>query len=253
MSRPRSRHATPRRHTNPMAFAVGGLAVLVAVALLVLHTRATSRPDRDPDGAPVFTVGPADSPGPAPMTVQLTWPADLTWVTVAGLGLPVSATAGPHDLADGRARGFSQSPSGAIFAGLHLLVRTSPQVGPRVWAPTLREQVVGPDAAAFTDAVAQSYDDARQQLQLSYGEPLGRIAATIGGIRIDGYSEHAASLRVLIEAPAGDGRLARAALLVQVAWSGTDWQLVAPPRGDWAAVRTLVPSSVSGYTPLPGR
>ncbi|MFY1633711.1 hypothetical protein ACN27F_10595 [Solwaraspora sp. WMMB335] len=186
--------------------------------------------------------------------MDIAWPTDLTWITVAGLHLPVSAAAGPNDLAEGRSQRFAQTPSGAVFAALHLLVRTSPQVGPRIWEPTLREQVVGPDVAAYVDAVTRGYAVAREQLQTPYGDPLAPIYASIAGVRIDSYSPQAASLRLLIEAPDGEGGIARAATVVQVSWSGEDWHLVAPPRGDWSTVRALVgPAFVRGYTPLPGR
>jgi hypothetical protein len=143
---------------------------------------------------------------------------------------------------------------GAIFAAMHLLVRTSPQVGPRVWEPTLREQVVGPDLSAFDEAVRLGYETGRDRLQLPEGEPLGTIYGSFEGVRVDASTTEAVSLRVLIEAPGDDGSPARAAMIVQLSWSGSDWLLIAPPRGDWATVRTLTPpASTAGYTPLPGR
>jgi hypothetical protein len=257
MSRPRFRHAAPRRRVSPLVVAAAGLALLVAASYVVARTGdRPTRGDASRDRQ-VVTVGPREPSASATadqVAADIAWPTDLTWITVAGLDLPVSATAGPRDLAGGRARGFSQTPAGAVLAALHLLVRSSPQVGPRVWEPTLREQVVGPDVAAYTDAVNQDYETARERLQVPYGEPLGRIYASIGGVRVDAYSPQAASLRVLIEAPGGDGGIARAATVVQVSWSGTDWQLIAPPRGDWSTVRVLISADLAaGYTPLPGR
>lgn len=257
MSRQRFGHAAPRRRIHPLVVAAGGLALLVVVPLVLARIEDSPKVDRGSGDHLVVTVGPDGASAlaaPSQAPADMTWPADLTWTTIAGLDLPVSVAAGPRDLAGIRARGFSQTPAGAVLAALHLLVRTSPQAGPRVWEPTLREQVVGPDVAAYVDAVRLDYETARERLQLPYGEPLGRIYASIGGVRIDAYSARAASLRVLIEAPGGDGGLARAATMVQVSWSGTDWQLIAPPRGDWASVRVLVPvSAASGYTPLPRR
>jgi hypothetical protein len=257
MSRQRFRHAAPRRRINPLVVAAGGLALLVVVPLAIARIGDSPTPDGGSGNHLVVTVGPEGASAlavPDQPPADMTWPTDLTWITIAGLDLPVSATAGPRDLADGRARGFSQTPPGAVLAALHLLVRTSPQVGPRIWEPTLREQVIGPDVAAYVDAVQLDYETARERLQLAYGEPLGRIYASIGGVRIDAYGAQAASLRVLIEAPGGDGNVARAATIVQVSWSGTDWQPIAPPRGDWASVRVLVPATAaSAYTVLPRR
>jgi hypothetical protein len=255
MSRRRFRHAAPRRRVHPFIVAAGALTLIVVAALLFAHTCDGSTRSDNPNDYQVVTI-PSDNPRAQATTeataMGITWPADLTWITVAGLDLPVSATAGPFDLAGGRARGFAQTPAGAVFAALHLLVRTSPQVGPRVWEPALREQVVGPDFEAYVDAVRVDYETAREQVQVPYGEPLGRIYASIGGVRIDAYGPQAASLRLLIEAPGSDGSLARAATVVQVSWSGTDWQLIAPPSGDWARVRVLI-SATAGFTPLPGR
>ncbi|GGM88107.1 hypothetical protein GCM10007977_107590 [Dactylosporangium sucinum] len=188
------------------------------------------------------------------MSGQFTWPTHLTRVSVAGLDLPVSSVAGPHDLANGRARGFRQTPPGAVLAALHLLVRTSPHVGPSVWEPTIEEQVVGPDAAEFREVVRLGYEIAREEQQLPSGAALGPIPATIRGVRIDAYSTRAVSLRVLVETDRADGTPAWAAAVVQLVWSDGDWRLIAPPKGDWAAVRVPVPAFVLGdYVPLPRR
>jgi hypothetical protein len=233
------------------------LAVLVIVSLILTRTGGGQSPDRAPADPPVSIHTDADplSPEREPQaTGVLVWPAELTWITVAGLDMPVSTQHGPRDLAAGRAQGFSQNLIGAVLAGLHLVARTSPQVGPRVWGPTLRDQVVGPDAAAYADAVHRSYETAREQLHLPYGEPLGRIYASIAGIRVDAYSPLAASLRLLIEAPDAASGVTRAAVIVQLSWSGGDWRLIAPPRGDWASVRAPVSTDAAqAFTPLPGR
>ena len=257
MRRTRFQHAGPRRRVRPIVVAAVAFALLVAGSVIASRAGSTSTTDENRSGTRAVTIVPRETqPPPAldPVAVDVTWPSDLTWITISGLDLPVSAMAGPTDLSGGRARGFGHNPAGAVFAALHLLVRTSPQVGPRVWAPTLQEQVVGPDLAAYMDAVRLGYQAGRDRLQVPDGEPLGRIYASIQGVRIDAYTEQAASLRVLIEAPGADGNPARAATVVQVSWSGSDWQLIAPPQGDWATVRVLVsPATAAGYTPLPGR
>jgi hypothetical protein len=177
-----------------------------------------------------------------------TWPTDLTWERVAGIDLPVSGEHGPRNLNLGRAVEFAQSPPGAVLAALHLIVRTSYQVGPHVWEPTLRDQVVGPDADAYTEEVRADHRAA-----LRRGDAADRIYAAIAGVRLDSYRPEAASMRVLIEAPTGTGT-ARAAAVVQVSWVDGDWRLVAPPHGDWSTVRTPVPAhAVTDYTPPPAR
>ncbi|WP_330186134.1 hypothetical protein KZZ52_41675 [Dactylosporangium sp. AC04546] len=194
------------------------------------------------------------SPSSAPVIGQFTWPTHLTWVTVAGLDLPVAPVAGPHDLANGRARGFRQTPPGAVLAALHILVRTSPHVGPSVWEPTLEEQVVGPDAVEFGEVVRLGYELARDEQQLPDGAALGPIPATILGVRIDAYSTRAVSLRMLIETDRAGGTPAWVAMLVQLSWSDGDWRMIAPPGGDWAAVEVPASTFVLGdYVPLPRR
>jgi hypothetical protein len=40
-------------------------------------------------------------------------------------------------------------------------------------------------------------------------------------------------------------------VLVQLVWVDGDWRLVAPPRGDWSTVSTLLPASAADrYTAL---
>lgn len=183
-------------------------------------------------------------------TIRLVWPADVWWMEVAGFHLPASAQAGPRRESAGQVWGFGHDPVGAVFAALHLIVRTSPQVGPAVFAPTLREQVVGPDAAAYAAAVAASYDSGRRSLGLPYGQPLDPITATVPSVRVQAYTPQACDLLLLVEAADG----ARAVTLVQLSWTGSDWRLVAPPLGDWAAVRSpATAETAAGFTPLPAR
>lgn len=257
MSRYRDGHGGRRRGLVRLVVAVV-LAGLVAGTLLVAR-RGVPEPDARPGPrggtAEVLPVSPSPGVrgGSAGPGVVVEWPADLSWVSVAGLRLPVSARFGPHDLSDGRARGFAREPAGALLAAVHLVVRVSMQVGPEVFGPTLREQVVGPDAARYAEAVHDSYRFEQERLLLSWGEPLGRIYASILGVRMDSFGPDAASLRLLIEAPVAAG-VVRAATVVQLAWSDGDWRLVAPPRGDWSRVRVVIPAEVAtGFTPLPGR
>ncbi len=258
MRRQRFRHAAPRRRVHLLLLAAAGL-VLVAVTSLAF-SRAGGKPaaEHESPGPQIVAVAP-EAVVSLPPTVDeqdgpIVWPADLTWASVAGLDLPVSATAGPRGTAGGRARGFAQTPAGAVLAAMHLVARTSPEPGPAVWEPTLREQVVGPDAAAYADAVYRDYRSACEQLHLPYGEPLGQIYATIKGVRLDAYTPEAVSLRLLVEGPGTDGRPMWASTVVQVEWVDDDWKLVAPPMGDWATVRTIVPATaVASVQPLPGR
>lgn len=257
MSRNAWRHAKPRRRIPALAVLVVALIALIAVCAVLVRLRSEPAPrnTRTDDRAGAATAG-VEVPDqvPVPMSAAFAWPADLSLVTVAGVDLPVSVQDGPRQRSGGLAKGFSQTPAGAVLAAMHLVVCTSPQVGPAVWQPTLRDQVVGPDAAAFADVVQQDYEELRERLQIPYGQPLGRIYGAIRGVRVDAYSPQAASLRLLIEAPDRKGGIANAVAVVQVSWSNDDWLMVAPPRGNWASVRVLIPPTLVGaFTPVPGR
>jgi len=258
----RAHHPSPvaGRRLRPSGVAAVALTLIVAGSAVAAQIHGSPKPDQphSPPSPPpaAAPVGSAPATAEPSMAVQpeLRWPLDTRLRSVAGLDLPVSATSGPLDTNRGRARRFAHTQPGAVLAGLHLLVRTSPQVGPALWGPTLDEQVVGLDHNAYVAAVRRDYENARERLQLPADAPLGVIYASIRGIRVDAYSPQACSMRVLIEAPGADGVILRAATVVQVSWSGSDWQLVAPPGGDWARVRTYLPAGAAvDFTPLPGR
>ena len=234
-------------------------AALVAVVLAsALHARPG---DPGPGSAPPPVVAPTpagtgDPPLPAtpsrlPADVALGG-ADVTWQRLCGIDLPVSARHGPHQRDGDRAFGFANTPAGAVLAGLHLSVRVSPQLGPDVFVPTLAEQVTGPDAAVLAHQVHTQYEQLQQQAQAQYGQQVCPIYGRFAGLLLDSHTATAASLRLLIEAPGADGGPQLASVLVQLSWIDGDWRLVAPPRGDWARVRTLLPASAAGdYRPLP--
>ncbi|GAA1026160.1 hypothetical protein GCM10009557_02860 [Virgisporangium ochraceum] len=230
------------------AITVAMVAGTIAVACLS-RNQEPEPPKRNPTTAKAEPApDPEQEHEQEPEATAFTWPTDLTWERVAGIDLPASKEHGPRNRNLGRSAAFAQSPPGAVLAALHLIVRTSYQAGPAVWEPTLRDQVVGPDAVAYAEEVRADHRAA-----LRRGDKADRIYAAIAGIRLDSYRPEAASMRVLIEAPTGTGT-ARAAALVQVAWSDNDWRLVAPPHGDWSTVRTPVPAdAVSDYIPLPAR
>ncbi|MEV4212590.1 hypothetical protein [Micromonospora sp. NPDC049662] len=176
--------------------------------------------------------------GPVPMSPGPS--SEVAWTTVAGAGVPVSATAGPADTAGGRARGFARTPLGAVLAAAHISVRLSPQAGPAVFESTLRDQVVGPDAAALADRVEDDYQQARAQLGLPHGEPAGRLYSTIRGYRIDVESTDRTTVRLLIEGPGGSGGSVLVSLVAELQWVDGDWSLVAPADGDWSTATSVV-------------
>src|SRR4051812_9555296 len=116
-----ARRRTRRRLTIAALVVLGVLALIYPAGLY-----ANSRLESAPRSAPA-TV---QAPGPAATTATSVLPADVGWVQVAGVDLPVSATAGPHETVACLARGFAHSRAGVVVAAVHLLVRTTAQVGP---------------------------------------------------------------------------------------------------------------------------
>jgi hypothetical protein len=117
------------------------------------------------------------------------------------------------------------------------------------FAATLRDQVVGPDAAALGQRLEEDYQQARAQLGLPYGAAAGRLYSTTRGYRVQATTD-TATVRLLIEGPGGSGGSVLVALTTQLRWVGGDWVLVAPAGGDWSSVATPV-TDPSGYTRFP--
>jgi hypothetical protein len=233
-------------------------AVLVAMVLAsALHAQPDDPgPDTTPPPAAPTPAGIGDPPVPSGRQSPLSGDVvvsgdDVTWHRLCGIDLPFSARYGPHRRDGDRASGFANEPTGAVLAALHLSVRVSPQLGPDVFVPTLAEQVTGPDATVLAHEVHAQYQQLQQQAQARYGQPVCPIYGRLAGFLLDSHTSVAASLRLLIEAPGPGGGPRLVSVLVQLSWVDGDWRLVAPPRGDWARVRTLLPASAAGdYQPL---
>ncbi len=252
----------PPRRTRRRTIAVAAITAGVVVAAALATFTAPSGPAAAPAPTGGSTSAPALAPSAAPSadpsTAAAALPADLGFTEVAGVTLPTSPSEGPGDTSGGLARGFAHTPTGAVLATVHLVVRTTPQVGPTVFDPTLRTQVVGPDAAAMRQKVARDYQSLVDRAQVAYGQPLGplgRLYATLRGFRISGYSADEATVQILTAATDTAGRPVYTATVVRLRWAGGDWSLVAPPGGTWdSAVALLNASDVSGYRPFePGR
>ncbi|WBC05284.1 hypothetical protein [Micromonospora sp. WMMA1976] len=217
----RARRATRRRLTTICLTAV---ALTAAVAAAVMATTAPDRPADSPSGSAMSTFAVTSATSGS----ETQGFSDLKWVDVAGISLPVSSRTGPRITGGGQARGFAHDQAGALLAAVHIVVRINPQVGPTVFEPTLRDQVVGPDAAAMRVQVAQAYEELRAQLG---GQPLGRLNAILRGYRIVSYRDDEAAVRLLTEAPGANGVPLLVVAEVRVRWTGSDWALLAPAGG----------------------
>lgn len=241
------------------------LLIAVAVALIIAGFLIAANPsphdDRSPDLAgPSVPAGDATpsstaSGGRADPGSAAALPADMTWNQIAGVSMPVSAQAGPHKTGNGLARGFTHDRAGAVLAAVNLVVRVTPQVGPAVFDATLRAQVVGPDAAALREQVDQQYQQLCATAGVAPGPPVGRLSAALRGYRIDLYSDTNVLLRVMTEADRPGAAPLYAAAVVQLAWTGDDWALVAPAGGAWdQSITEVAAENVGTYNPFtPGR
>ncbi|MGW2625820.1 hypothetical protein [Micromonospora taraxaci] len=226
----RARRTTRRRVT---AILIAATAAVCAAAAAAIISAGPNRSATSPMG-PVLVRPETTSGGQAAL------PDDLDWVDVAGVSIPVSKQSGPHITSDGQARGFAHDRGGALLAAVHIIVRVNPQVGPDVFEPTLRTQVVGADAVAMRAQVAQAYDELRGQVGVADGQPVGRLNATLLGYRIVSYTDDEVALRLLTEAPDGSGNSPMVSTEIRVRWTGSDWALLAPAGGTFDQAVTVV-------------
>lgn len=173
-------------------------------------------------------------------------PDDISYLEVAGVRLPVSATAGPAQTGGGLAFGFTRDAAGAVLAAAHILVRLHPEVGADVFGPTLTAQVVGPHTDALRANVERSYGQLLSRWPVGYGQPAGSLHFTMPGAVVDAFADEVAWVRILLEVIATDGRTVLGATAVQLRWHQGDWALVAPAGG--AFNDTSLVENASGFT-----
>ncbi|GLI00914.1 hypothetical protein [Phytohabitans aurantiacus] len=245
--------AARARRRTAVVVAAGAAVVLVttvvAVGLVALLGQSNPRRPITPPSAVTTDSLVASEVEPSVPAASPDAAGELSWTTVAGARVPVSRSAGPRDTSSGRARGFAHNPLGAVLAAAHISLRLSAQVGPQVFGPTLREQVVGGDAAALGQQLEDDYEQARARLGLPYGQPAGRLYSTAHSYRVDQDSPTTAAVRLLIEGPGENGAPVLIELRLRTKWLGEDWALQAPSGGAWASVTALV-TDASGYTPF---
>ena len=236
------------------------LAAAVTAASLLTGTRtgspaASARPVT-PAGRPAFPAGRSASPaGAAPPAVPViprTDLAGLRWSDYHGVQLPSSPAAGPRDTVGGLASGFADTPLGALLAAVNIAVRANAQWGPGVFGPVIRRQVTGPDAAALLASCQAAYDQAARAGHITGGQPLGNAYVTEQAFRWVSYTPLAATADLVSAGPGSGGLTVRAVTRVQVTWDGSDWQVIAPPGGDWGNAAAQL-GSLQGYILFPGQ
>lgn len=227
------------------------LAVLAAAAIAVTIAAQHARPHQ-PHGT---AASPARTAAPrAPRTGRVTFGLGFRWLNYHGIALPVSGTAGPHDIHNGLSGGFTDTPPGAVLAAVNIAVRTSAQWGPRIYRPTINHHVVGRAAGTMLAAANRGYAALRAAGQvagpMAQGQPTGRAYTVEAAYRLIRYTPGSATVAIVSEGPASNGTTVLAATRIHVRWLRGDWRVVAPPNGTWASSATTV-ASLSGYTSFP--
>lgn len=218
---------------------LAGVAVVVVAALVaagVIVTLAVTNRDR----TPITATGPHGASGSGS--------GDVSWVRVAGVALPVSRTHGPWITRRGRAAGYSRSATGAAFAAVQVLIRTSPAAGPHVFEPVLASQVTGEHVGAMKSATAEEYEQLSTQYGVEDGDPIPGGDARVLGYRISTYDAGTgrAWMDVILSSPQLGSSTEVADFEVELRWAGDDWRVVAPDDGDWSTAATLLGSPPAG-------
>jgi hypothetical protein len=172
--------------------------------------------------------------------------SSVRWVSYHGVRLPVSAQAGPRETDDGLASGYADTPLGALLAMVNIGVRTSWELGPAIFQPTIQQQVTGPFETAMLSADLDQWGQGGSQ------EPdSGADAAEVAYLWA-GYTPSAATADIVTEGTSSDGAVIYAVTQIQVQWQAGDWRVVAPPGGNWGSDATQIPS-LNGYLMFPGQ
>jgi len=232
------------------------LAALTVAAIATQHLApshpASQGPSRMPTRPAAHQAGtrPRRHPASHPGAKQTAAKPTLTWEDFHGIQLPVSAQAGPRHQHNGLARGFADTPLGAVLAAVNIVVRTAAQWGPPIYRPTITHQVTSPGATALMAADNSDYAALRATAHVPPGQPAGRGYAVEAAYRLTAYTPHAATVDIVTEGPASNNTTITAVTRIQVVWRHGDWRVLAPPGGTW--VSSAATSSVlRGYTAFP--
>jgi len=219
-------------------------AAVLALTIAAQHAAHPHRPAIPPRARPAAHAHRTAPPA------QVISAKGLRWLDFHGIQLPVSATAGPHYLHNALARGFADTPAGAVLAAVNVAVRTAAQWGPRIYRPTIIGQVTGPAARLLLAQDHRDYVALRAAAHVPHGQPVGRSYASETAYRLFSYTPRYAAVGIVSEGPATDGAAVRAVTRIRLRWLRGDWRVIAPPGGNWASSATTV-SSLSGYTTFP--
>jgi hypothetical protein len=205
---------------------------------------------------PTFRTGPKGTPTIVRTTVatgqlvgapQIAF-TGLAWLDFHGVFLPYSSEDGPRRTDGELAMGFARTPRGALLAAVHITVRANVQWGSKVFEPTIRQQVIGPDAATLLASIRAAYE--HRKGGRPEGAALGRGYVVLEGFRWQGYSPETASVDLVSAGPGDSDITVRAVTRIQLQWQDGDWRVLAPPAGAWGASATSI-DSPDGYVRFP--
>ena len=240
----RPRLAGPARYG--LIFLIGCLVLgLVGGTFLTFFGRADH-----PDTQTAATAAQSAPEPPAAPEPQPAEPAesDITAVTWQGYSMPVSPSAGPRQLTDTRATGFAHTQLGAALAALHISVRMAPMTGPKVYRPTIAEQVVGHDTNKQFAAVNAQYQQLAKVAGVSGGAPVIGATPPFTGYRVRDYTDTTATVDLVVTNPYKGTDLQYA---IPVRWVDGDWRIVFDPAstgGGWFTVTK--PNPATTYQPF---
>jgi hypothetical protein len=232
-----SRFDPYERARRARRLSVSALALLVLVSVLGTVTVVRWWSQRNTSVTAEVETRPVADQGP-----------DFVWEPYAqGHDLPVSRASGPTRQIGGRAGGFARSELGAALAAIHLGQRIDAAAGPRVFGPTIEEQVIGPDAGTLKERTTTAYEAQRQEQNKAPNEPLNLGGANVVGYHVDSYTPDAASVSVFTAYP---DRAQIFSFRNDLRWVDGDWRLVAPTGGDLSTTLTRIPSYPPGTVVL---
>lgn len=171
--------------------------------------------------------------------------AAMSQVSFVGQTFPASETAGPQELSETRASGWSHTATGAALAAAYLSAGTTAQVSPSVFEPTINEQATGDGAAGMLQVRQGEYTQWAEHTKTPAGEPIKMTgAATLAGWRAPGFTETGpVQVHLLAQRP-NKQFFEYAATVVWDDQTG-DYKLLAPANGKFSSVDV---ADTSAYT-----
>lgn len=214
------------------------LGVLLVTAGGVLFSDNGSGQQPPPATVPTATVHTKPGGG-QDQSLPTSAPAEVTWTLWEGIGLPVSADAGPANIQGSVASRYSHSPTGALVAAAQLSMRVvlAPDAD---WRRTVDAGTVpGPGRVAWIKV--------REPLTGKFeGIEPGRVAQ-LAGFQFTGYSPDLAVVTLVN----GDATRGYRASTVTLIWRDGDWRVQQGPDGLTSTNVHPVPD-LSGFVPWSG-